>query len=59
MMKPGHRNRTDCDDGWTLEDEIAWLEFYIQLNTRVLNKLYEERDWWKRFIDYCNNKSTS
>jgi hypothetical protein len=55
-MKPGTKGITDCRAGWSLEDEIAWLEFYIELNQAHLNRLYEDRAWWIRFIDYCNNK---
>ena len=56
-MKPGKRGEISCKDGWTLENEIEWLEFYIKKQQAVLNNLYDKRDWWERFIDYCNGKA--
>ena len=52
-MNPGEKGKIDLKEGWTLENEIAWLEFYIDLNKKVLRQLYSERIWWIRFLDYC------
>jgi len=53
-MKPGIKNKVDTKEGWTIENEIAWLENYIEFNKRCLDEFYAQREWWVRFIDYCN-----
>lgn len=57
ILKPGKPGKISCKDGWTLENEIEWLEFYIKHQQSTLNALYEQRAWWERFIDYCNGKT--
>jgi len=56
-LKPGEKGKFDCKEGWTLENEIEWLELYINLQQSTLNSLYAERAWWERFIAYCNGKA--
>ena len=55
--KPGtHGALPNTRVGWTLEDEIAWLEHEITYQSARLDKLYKERAKWERFITYCNGK---
>ncbi len=53
-LKPGVRGRTSPKEGWTLENEIAWLEHYLEGQHLRLERLYAQRSWWERFILYCN-----
>jgi len=52
-MKPGLKNKVDTKEGWTLENEIEWLENYIEFNKRCLADFYAQREWWVRFLEYC------
>lgn len=63
-LKPGTQGaEPDVKLGWTIENEIAWLEFQIELQKSILELresqlqgLLEQRAWWDRFLNYCLGK---
>ena len=60
-LRPGTPENIDVKESWTLENSIEWEEHFtaqlrktLAFHEKRLQALYRQREWWVRFIHYCN-----